>query len=205
MKKTTTENQASFDKINAALVDFRVEYRARYVAAFTTRLERLKATLKAVNGDINKSHPYPSSNMSRKFYVQAKNEYEWAHRVTENPPLGEAPYDEMVDYGVRKNLVRRQTYRIGDPHYVQIKQSAYDTATKDAIKAADTSIDGYIWKLVGKIEKNINTAAYSGYLWDGSILNVDCGDEQQTWKTKCILNVSCLGTVFNQWPTRRVS
>lgn len=201
MKKTTESNQASFDKINAALADFRVEYRARYVAAFTARLDRLKATLKAVNGDINKSHPYPSANQSRKSYVQAKNEYEWAHRVTEEPPLGEAPYDEKREWG----LYRNRSSRPGEPRYVQIKQSAYDTATKDAIKAADNSIDGYIWKLVGKIEKNINTAAYSGYLWDGSILNVDCGDEQQTWKTKCILNVSCLGTVFNQWPTRRVS
>ncbi len=37
----------NFDIINAALAGFREEYRARYVAAYTSRLDQLKAKLAA--------------------------------------------------------------------------------------------------------------------------------------------------------------
>lgn len=200
-------NQDSFDKINAALADFRADLQQRYIAAYRHRLDQLKKILEASNWDINKSYPYPSSQQSRKSYVQAKVVYNWAHATTEEPPLGKAPYDEMRDYGSGPRWVRNQSYRVGEPRYVQIKQSAYDNSEKNAICDANAEVDSYINKLIGKIgkEKHIASVAYAGQLWFGSILTVNCTDEKQTWKTKCILNVSCLGTVFNQWPTRRVS
>ncbi len=203
-----TTTQKSFDTINAALADFRLDLQQRYIAAYKYRLDQLKKTLDAANGDINKTHPYPSSSQSRKSYVQAKNEYSFAHAVTEEPPLGKAPYDEWVSYGGgEKFLTRRQSYMVGAPRYVQMKQSAYDSSEKNAIRDANVEVDSYICKLVGKIgkEKDICSVAYEGRLWFGSLLTVDCADEKQVWKTKCILNVSVLGNVFNQWPTRRVS
>ncbi len=203
------KNTKSFDTISAALTDFRAELRQRYIEAYKFRLDGLKARLEAANGDINKTHPYPSSQQSRKSYVQAKNEYEYARASTEDPPLGKAPYDEWVKYESceEKILTRRQSHMPGAPRYVQMKQSAYDNSEKNAIRDADNEVDSYIWKLVGKIgkEKDICSAAYEGRLWFGSLLTVNCADEKQVWKTKCILNVSCLGNVFNQWPTRRVS
>ncbi len=202
----TTVTTPSIEILNAALAAFREEYRARYIAAFTYRLDQLQKKLAECGGDINKAYPYPSSSQSRKSYVQAKNEYSWAHRVTEEPPLGESPYDVEMEYESGKKFWSRPgSYRPGAPRYVKIKQAAYDDARKQAISAADSSIDGYIRKLSGKIGKDIVSAAYTGRdLWFGSDLLVVCVDgEKQEWHTKCILNVSCLGTVFNQWPTRR--
>lgn len=205
-KAGKTSVNLNFAILSDALSAFRADYHVRYIAAFSSRLDRLKAALATVNGDINKSHPYPSSQQSRKSYVQAKNQYDWAHRVTEKMELGHAPGDEQVNYGNGLVWVRHESYHVGAPHYVQIKQAAYDSAKAEAIKAADLAIDSYIYKLVGKIGNDIAHAGYSGYLWDGSVLTVKCADgEVQTWNTKCILNVSCLGTVFNQWPTRRAS
>lgn len=44
-----------------------------------------------------------------------------------------------------------------------------------------------------------------GGVWFQSELDVvTVAGERQTWRTKMIFNVSCLGKVFNQWPTRQV-
>ena len=69
---------------------------------------------------------------------------------------------------------------------------------------AQAEVDAYIIKLALKIGKAVVALTVRGDLWDGSTLNVTCADgEAQTWHTRCILNCSCLGKVFNQWPTRR--
>ncbi len=203
------KSEHSIAVLNAALEFFRKEYRERYIASYAHRLNSLQKKLKEANLDIEKVYPYPSSNQDRKSYVQAKNAYSWSRMVTEPLPLGTAPYDVEVQYGDRKFWSRREGHHIGAPRYVQVKESAWLAAREQAIKDADASIDGYIRKLVGKIEATgitIQAAEYDGNLWFGSILKVTCDDGSvQNWKTKCILNVSCLGTVFNQWPTRRVS
>ena len=69
---------------------------------------------------------------------------------------------------------------------------------------AQAEVDAYIIKLALKIGKAVVALTVRGDLWNGSTLNVTCADgEAQTWHTRCILNCSCLGKVFNQWPTRR--
>src|SRR4051812_418519 len=203
---TTEHRDKSFKAINAALSGFREQYRARYIAAYTSRLDGLKARLEDANWDILKVHPYPTyAGLSRKAYAQAKNDYTWSRSVTEELPLGKDPVADK-QYGEGTN---RKWYRIrnnNDPYYVQMKQSAYDNARGQAVRDADYSIDSYIRKLVGKIDRDVLSARYDGELWFGSLLTVTCiNGEQQVWKTKCILNVSCLGNVFNQWPTRKVS
>lgn len=203
MIDTTSKTQVV---LNQVLADFRQQYRERYIATYANRLNGLQGKLKSANFDINKSHPYPNGNQSRKTYVQAKNEYDWAHRVTEKMELGSAPGDEQKNYWNGLVWVRHESYHPNAPRYVQIKQSAWESARKEAISAADASIDGYIAKLASKIAKDAVEATYNGELWFGSVLTVVCEDgEKQVWNTKCILNVSCLGTVFNQWPTRRTS
>lgn len=200
--QTNVSNTTSFDVINAALGDFRKDYRLHYIAAYTSRLDGLKQKLADNGGDIEKVYPYPSSCIARREYVQARKRYEWSRNVTERLPLGQDPSDKEYAPG---KFMRTGCRRPGDPYYVRMKQEAYESAKAEAIKAADCSIDGYIHKLVGKIGDDIQFAVYAGDLWFGSTLTARLGSgEHQHWKTKCILNVSCLGTVFNQWPTRKI-
>lgn len=75
----------------------------------------------------------------------------------------------------------------------------------EATRAANTDFDSYLHKLDGKIGAEIAKAALRGRLWDGSRLHVVLRDgSQQLWDTKCILNQSVYGKLFNQWPTRQV-
>jgi hypothetical protein len=79
----------------------------------------------------------------------------------------------------------------------------------NARHAANASFDGYLAKLALRTaehdERLSNVIDLTGGLWGGSILTVATAGTVQTWSTKCILNFSCLGKAFNQWPTRRVS
>lgn len=197
--------EATRSVLSASLASFRVEYRARYVAVYQSNLNGLKAELEAANWDIEKTHPYPSGNCDRKTYAALLRQYKFAHDVTEDLPLGKDPRDKQYGDGEVKSWYRNSR-RSNDPHFVQMKESAYASAEKDAIRDADASIDGYIMKLALKIGKAAVLATYDGNLWNGSVVTVKCADgEEQRWKTRCILNQSCLGLLFNQWPTRRVS
>lgn len=90
-----------------------------------------------------------------------------------------------------------------DPRYGQ-------TLVFDADKAfwaANEEFNGYLAKLALKnVEKIISVDSLTGNLWNGSRLAVVVEPSYATvvWETKCILNFSCLGNVFNQWPTRRI-
>lgn len=85
--------------------------------------------------------------------------------------------------------------------------------TRDAKLAAENDVASFAAKLTGKIDgaEDIGSAkvagiSFLGNLWTGSTLHVRLDDgRQQVWATQVILNTSCLGKVFNQWPTRRIS
>lgn len=73
-------------------------------------------------------------------------------------------------------------------------------------RAAEAEVDSYVIKLAGKIGKPVVSGSVNGDLWQGSTLTVAIAGstESQRWTTKCIINQSCLGKLFNQWPTRRL-
>ncbi len=182
------------EALNVALVTFRKQYRLAYIRYFTARLERLQAALSASGCDLNKVHPFPNKKeLSKKDYAEKLEDYNWSHAVTQG-------HRDLSDvYG-------------SSTCYRQIKKDAFEAARKEAIQAADFSIDSYILKMAGKIGPGDYKVVYTGDLWNGSQIEVRAEDVNvgiyrvvQNWYTRCIINVSCLGTVFNQWPTRRVS
>lgn len=78
----------------------------------------------------------------------------------------------------------------------------------------ERDFDTYSNKLAGKIGQPIERATVIGKLWQNSILlaHIEAGfwneskrQPFQRWSTKMILNTSCLGKLFNQWPTRRIA
>lgn len=73
---------------------------------------------------------------------------------------------------------------------------------KVAIETA-SSFDAYVEKLISKIG-DCDSAEFSGHLWSHSVLTVVKGSNTEKWKTQMIINVSCLGKLFNQFPTRKM-
>jgi hypothetical protein len=68
---------------------------------------------------------------------------------------------------------------------------------------AGLSFDAFVAKLNKKINDTTVTATLSGSPWTGSTLVVETKNKgTQVWYTKIIVNVSKLGLVFNQFPTR---
>jgi hypothetical protein len=72
---------------------------------------------------------------------------------------------------------------------------------EETAAAAAADFDAYVAKLSAKVGE-CDAASVVGALWEGSTLSVTKGATVEQWKTRQIINVSCLGKLFNQWPTR---
>lgn len=160
----------------------RNEYRARALAYLREDLDALNAELVAHGFDLNKVAPYPSGNVRPAVYHTA----------------------------VRKREFATSFYKtVGSPAFhgvytVTRRDDSDQVINEMADKQTETYFDGFILKLSGKIGKPVKSAVLIGSLWNDCTLTVVCADdENQTWHTHCIFNKSCLGKVFNQWPTRR--
>jgi hypothetical protein len=76
----------------------------------------------------------------------------------------------------------------------------------EAIAAITASFDAFAAKLAEKAGPITAASICGASLWNGSTLTVTAADgTRAAWRTRTILNVSCLGKVFNQYPTRRVA
>jgi hypothetical protein len=74
-----------------------------------------------------------------------------------------------------------------------------------AKKDAAAQYDAFVEKLVAKVG-DVTAATLAGcHVWGHSVLTVvTAAGESQRWQTQMIMNVSCLGKLFNQWPTRKL-
>lgn len=70
---------------------------------------------------------------------------------------------------------------------------------------AAAQYDAFVFKMVGKIGAAETASLTGSHVWGESFLTVTKPDgSREVWKTQQILNVSALGTLFNQWPSRKV-
>lgn len=184
----------NFEKAVATLREATAAHRAIYVARaeeiYMTGLVGMRAALTAAGMDLNKVAPYPKTNMGRKEYrmmLAAHKRYTFSFADAEDRP---------ISFTGRLNGTL--------PWLVKEKADAESKVRAEARRDANACFDAYLYKLAGKIVKSITSAALTGNLWNGSTLQVECEDgEKQTWTTKCIINQSIYGKLFNQWPTRR--
>lgn len=100
-------------------------------------------------------------------------------------------------------LIERRSCRSpGDPEQViGINEEGIARLVQQAADATALSFDGYVAKLTAKVGM-CDAASVEGNLWYRSVLTVAKGDRQERWFTQQIVNVSVLGNLFNQWPTR---
>lgn len=126
-----------------------------------------------------------------------------------------APYPKMgtrdPEYGkyllVRKiTKADRSTY--GKDEFRQFSQEAEARFIEESREAAALEYEGFVLKMIEKITKfgNISSATIDGnHVWGYSHLTVELeSGETQVWRTQMIINVSKLGKLFNQFPSRKV-
>jgi len=146
--------------------------------------ESLIAELEAAEGKFDIAFPFPSSMNSRANYVNQKAKRDRAASVT-------------------KTIVEGQKWRKID-RISERSEEGIQRMVAEFEAAAAASYDAYVAKLNAKIGAEVTAAELIGdRLWNYSILQITRADGNvQRWKTQMILNVSCLGKLFNQWPTR---
>lgn len=173
--------------LNRALAGVREQYvtRARQLGA--SQLANVVQTLTAAGWDFEKCYPYPSGRDSRKQYRLAISRRSFASKFVHRPRyISRSPKS---------------------PDPVELRPDALMISEREFVGQANACVDSYISKLEMKIEAPIKAAwVFGADIWAGSTLRAELQDgSQQVWTTRCILNVSCLGKLFNQWPTRRVA
>lgn len=166
------------NQIEQAVAPLKADCVARTVEF--TRDYLTKFATRLVGTDLNLLQPH--TKMKRSDYIQAKERSGLASRVCETANV---PYRNRFE----PNMA------------VAVNQEAIEWLVEDAAKDAALSFDSYVRKLTQKVGE-CDTATVVGNLWMGSTLTVTKGDVTERWNTKIIVNVSCLGKVFNQFPTR---
>lgn len=138
-----------------------------------------------VGTDLDLVAPYPSSSkLGRVEYLQARDKYSRAR--------------EFLSHEVGKFdfVARRTPMVVTGPN-----EEAVERYLQQVQKDANLSFDAYVAKLTKKVGE-CDRATVEGHLWAHSILTVTKGTTVERWKTQQIINVSVLGKLFNQWPTR---
>jgi hypothetical protein len=149
-------------------------------------IEAVRAALAAANWDVNAVAPYPSSRLSRADYRQGHAKYDF--------------FRSLVDF--RKDGEYR---RFGDPLFCDMSPSKAEAFIESCKRNAAAQYEAYVAKLISKVGEVTEAQLRGTAVWFQSELDVvTAAGERQTWRTKMILNVSCLGKMFNQWPTRQV-
>jgi len=74
-----------------------------------------------------------------------------------------------------------------------------------AVSATAADFDAFTAKLDAKVGAHTAAERLAGSTWGYSVIRVTLSDGRtETWKTRQIVNCSALGTLFNQWPTRKI-
>jgi len=152
----------------------------------TNFIARLLANLEAANWDLNVVAPRPLNSDDRATYLAKSRK------------IGQ--YQSITTYSPD------QTFRrVSDPYYRVRSETAEALFVKTAKELAAQQYDTFVEKLIHKIGAVETASLHGEHVWGHSILTVAKADgSTERWKTQQIVNVSKLGTLFNQWPSRKV-
>lgn len=140
--------------------------------------------LKAHGGDLNKAAPYPDAfRVSAREYNRMKsmrNLFYSLVKTSQTSYMPDAPLMAVIVADKKERFI----------------QGAKDTAA--------AQYDAFVAKLTYKIGDCDSAELDGNHVWSYSILTVKKGDVIERWKTRHVHNISKLGTLFPQWPTRKV-
>lgn len=156
---------------------------AHAVARAENFVETIKAELIAAEMNVDVVAPIARSTMSRE-------EYKKTH----------ARYQLVTQFVTQPATRRRSDARVA----LGFNQDGIDRFISMIAADAAADFDAYVAKLESKVGDCI-AASVEGNLWSESILTVTKADgSTERWKTQMIINVSSLGKLFNQYPTRKM-
>ncbi|NNM65708.1 MAG: hypothetical protein HKL99_14085 [Burkholderiales bacterium] len=162
--------------LRAAAIEHAVEMRRQWLDGF------IAANPPGTN--LATKWPRPHGMMPKAQYMQARNAAAFVRALfaTEQCGATRRPGEPEVVVGVNQIFIERDRER-----------------TAEAMAA---NFDAYVSKLERKVGPCDSADIDGRDPWRGSTLTVRKADKIETWKTTQILNVSSLGKLFNQWPTR---
>lgn len=170
--------EAAVAPLEADAVGRAEKYARARVADFVSKLE-------AAGWDVNLVAPYPSSNGISKFEYWVK----------------------MDDYQVCGEITkwREITAHHGRPCLVDLVPAGVESYVTRIKKQAAEEYQLFVKKLVAKIGDVLAADLDGNHVWSSSTLTVRKADGSvERWFTQQIVNVSCRGKYFNQWPTRKL-
>lgn len=184
MSTPQSHHEAGVARLSALLAVDLAELKRRFKATVDQRYAFAQEKLEAAGMDLNIAAPYPKSTLGRATYRQ------------------QLRFREMLQLFSKPAWTSR---KMGEPFTMVMNPDSLVPQYAQAEATAQANFDAYVAKLVAKIARPIVDASVSGSLWQNSILTVRLEDgTEERWKTKIILNHSCLGKLFNQFPTRKM-
>jgi hypothetical protein len=176
--------------IAKAVEPVRAEAIARATKEAYAVIAKVEVALAGAGGDREVLAPFPNSFKcdKRSFMIQ-KGYYTLVRDLTEAD--------------VEPGTYVSRSPRAPDPARMSPKGCA--KFVKQSQEDASAQYDSFIAKLEAKIGE-VTAATLSGeHVWGHSVLTVTKADgTSEKWKTQMIVNVSVLGKLFNQWPSRKM-
>lgn len=148
------------------------------------RVEALKALLEVNDWDLNKIAPYPSGRLSPHECSAVR--------------LKRAEFTAIF-------LFDHSTKRLGKDALMKYDAGCAGRYIQMVFEAAGQQYDAFVAKLNKKIGVVTHARISGSHVWGYSFLFVTKPDgSTEVWKTQQITNVSKLGKIFNQWPSRKL-
>jgi hypothetical protein len=170
--------------IETAVAPLKADAIARAETEAQAAIARAHAKLAEFGWDVDKAAPRPNGNMGRAQYKTMMARHNWLLSLT----------DHTKSY-----------HRHGEPHIRAAspeREARYIVAAREQAAA---QYDLFVMKLVRKVGECLTATLTGSHVWGHSILTVGKADgTTERWKTQQIVNQSVLGTIFNQWPSRKV-
>jgi hypothetical protein len=178
--------------IAAAVAPLKDRAIAGATEAAKKQIERIHAKLAEHGWDVDKAAPRGRSMKDSKAVYRQKNaEHQLFWAVTE--------------------LVPRTTYAVNPPSIMRPSAEREAKFIAEAQADAAAQYEAFVAKLTAKVTESLGSEPVAaelfsmGGVWGYSTVRVTAADGRvENWKTQQIINVSVLGKLFNQWPTRKV-
>lgn len=170
--------------IETAVNPLRIEAVDRARSSAEQMIRQMTEVLEAVGYDLNKAAPYPKTTIGRAAYMVAMSRRSMFKHVF---------------------VPAKPTRKFDEPDLVVFSDAAGDRFIESAGQDAAVQYDAFVAKLNAKIGEVVDAELVGNHVWGYSKLYVTKEDgTKECWKTQMIINVSKLGKVFNQFPTRKV-
>lgn len=175
--------KAGINPVEAAVAPLRADAVTNAEQYARKRIAAAAAALAAAGNDLQICAPYPNSRkLSTYDYQAAMTTYRFFHMICKS---------------------RQGSRRISEADFADVDAAMVERFVELSKSNAAAQYDAFVNKLVTKIGSVKSAVLQGNHVWSYSVLTVvTASGETQNWKTQTIVNVSKLGTLFNQWPTR---